>query len=311
MNPKSVRRIALIGFGEVGGIFGQALAAAGFNVGMTDILLRDNGSREGMIAKARRAKVEAHDSLRSAICSAELIISAVTALAAADVASEAAAALSAGQVFLEMNSVSPEKKREIARVIGTSQATFIEAAVMAPVHPQGIKVPMLLGGSDASQVATMLGSIGMNAKAVSDRIGVASAIKMCRSVIVKGLEALAVESMFAARQYGAEQEVLASLAASYPEMGWKDKLPNYLISRVAQHGRRRAAEMREVAGTLREVGLDPWMALATAKRQDWLVTEMTKQDIPYSDGSFSWIELADRIATAQESAASVKSEGQS
>jgi 3-hydroxyisobutyrate dehydrogenase-like beta-hydroxyacid dehydrogenase len=311
MNPKSVRRIGLIGFGEVGGIFGQDLAAAGFHVGITDILLRDDGSRERMLEKARRAKVEVHDSLQSAICSADLIISAVTALAAADVANEAAAALSAGQVFLDMNSVSPEKKREIARVIGMSKATFVEAAAMAPVHPQGIKVPMLLGGSDASQVAAMLGSIGMNAKAVSDRIGVASAIKMCRSVIVKGLEALAVESMFAARQYGAEQEVLASLAASYPEMGWKDKLPDYLISRVAQHGRRRAAEMREVAGTLGEVGLDPWMALATAKRQDWLVTEMTKRDIPYSGGSFSWIELADRIAAAQESAVSVRSEDQS
>jgi 3-hydroxyisobutyrate dehydrogenase-like beta-hydroxyacid dehydrogenase len=158
---------------------------------------------------------------------------------------------------------------------------------------------MLLAGTDAADAAKLLRWIGMNATHVSDRIGVASAIKMCRSIIVKGLESLVVESLFAARSQGAEDAVLASLAATYPQMGWTDRLPDYLVSRVAEHGRRRAAEMREAAQMLKGVGFDPWMALATAERQDWLVDEMAARDLAYrADEPFSWRALADRILNA-------------
>jgi 3-hydroxyisobutyrate dehydrogenase-like beta-hydroxyacid dehydrogenase len=295
MNPKPIRRIAIIGFGEAGGIFALDFAARGLEVRITDILLRERGSRDAVLQKAREANVAAHDSPENAIADADLVISAVTSCASTDAASEAALSLRAGQIYLDINSVSPHKKREIARVIETSNAKFVEAAVMAPVPPQRLKVPMLLGGVDAPETAERLVSLGMTAKAVSDRIGVASAIKMCRSVLIKGIEALTVECLFAARRYGAEQEVLASLAATYPEMGWTSELPNYLVSRVAQHGRRRAAEMREVAETLKDVEMDPCMAVATADRQDWLVDQMGKARISYEQRSFSWSALADSI----------------
>jgi 3-hydroxyisobutyrate dehydrogenase-like beta-hydroxyacid dehydrogenase len=167
---------------------------------------------------------------------------------------------------------------------------------MAPVPPQRLKVPMLLGGARAAQLAPALQALGMNATAISGQIGVASAVKMCRSVMIKGLEALAVESMLAARRFGAEKEVLASLQGTFPHMGWEEKLPDYLISRVAEHGRRRAAEMREVAHTLSEVGLKPIMAQATAERQDWLIDVMSANGIPYAHGEeFSWRRLADAL----------------
>jgi 3-hydroxyisobutyrate dehydrogenase-like beta-hydroxyacid dehydrogenase len=300
MNPNPIRRIAIIGFGEAGGIFGLDFAERGLEVSITDILLRERECREAMLQKAQRANVSAHDSLQAAVRDADLVISAITSSASTDAAGEAAEFLSAGQIYLDINSVSPEKKREIARVIETSNARFVEAAVMAPVPPQRLKVPMLLGGAWAAEAAEMLSSIGMSAKAVSDRIGVASAIKMCRSVLMKGLEALTVECLFAARRYGAEEEVLASLAASYPEMGWTNELPNYLVSRVAQHGRRRAAEMREVAETLNDVQLEPCMALATAERQNWLVDQMRKSKISYEHESFSWTALADSIHSELE-----------
>jgi 3-hydroxyisobutyrate dehydrogenase-like beta-hydroxyacid dehydrogenase len=212
-----------------------------------------------------------------------------------------------------MNSVSPETKREMAKILEPSDAIFIEAAVMAPVSPQRLKVPMLLGGAEAEPVAARLRSIGMNATAISDRIGVASAVKMCRSVIIKGIEAVCVESLFAARRYGAEKEVLASLAATYPHMGWDGPLPDYVISRVAEHGRRRAAEMREAAETLRNIGLEPLTALATAERQDWLVQEMAERDISVRPGEpFSWQQLADAIGKtsfADENQLALKSKG--
>jgi 3-hydroxyisobutyrate dehydrogenase-like beta-hydroxyacid dehydrogenase len=303
MNEIPVRQVALIGFGEVGGIFGRDLAAAGVGVAVFDILFNSVQSRASMIAKAKNANVAACDTLEEAIRGADLVISAVTSSAATGVAKEAAIALRGGQTYLDINSVSPETKREIARILEPSNVIFIEAAVMAPVSPQRLKVPMLLGGDEAEPVGARLRSIGMNVTPISKRIGVASAVKMCRSVIIKGIEALAVESLFAARRYGAEKEVLSSLAATYPQMGWDGALPDYLVSRVAEHGRRRAAEMREAAETLRNIGLEPLTAMATAERQDWLAQEMAEREITFRAGvPFSWQQLADAIGKASVAA---------
>ena len=299
MEGNSIQGITLIGFGEVGGIFGTDFAAAGFAVSTFDVLLNAESSRSSMIARAKQANVRAHDALEDAVRSADLVISSVTASSAKVVAASAAPFLRAGQIYLDLNSVSPDTKREIARTLGESPALFVEAAVMAPVSPQRTKVPILLGGPHAASAARQLQEIGMNAKPISDQIGVASAIKMCRSIIVKGLEAITLESMFTARRYGAEKQVLESLAATYPDMGWNGALPDYLISRVAEHGKRRAAEMREAAQAVADAGLEPVTALATAKRQDWLAQTIAEFSLPIAKGdNFSWQELADAIAKA-------------
>jgi 3-hydroxyisobutyrate dehydrogenase-like beta-hydroxyacid dehydrogenase len=299
MDGNPIRQIALIGFGEVGGIFGKDFAAAILKISMYDILLNAQPSRSAMLAKADDAKVRAADTLEDAIRGADLVISAVTASSASEVAGNAARFLRGGQTYLDLNSVSPDTKREIARTLSTTPAIFVEAAVMAPVAPQRVKVPMLLGGPAAQVAAERLQQIGMNVKPISDRVGVASAIKMCRSIIIKGLEAITLESMFTARRYGAEQHVLASLAATYPGMGWDGPLADYLISRVAEHGKRRAAEMREAAQAIADAGLEPLTALATAQRQDWLAQAITELGLSVPKGeNFGWQELADAIAEA-------------
>jgi len=299
MDANPIRHIALIGFGEVGGIFGQDFAKAGLGVSAFDILVNAELSRSALLKKAENAKVRACDSLENAILGADLVISAVTASSAADAAGSAAPFLTSGQTYLDINSVSPDTKREIARVVSGSPATFVEAAVMAPVPPQRLKVPMLLGGASAVQAAARLAAIGMKGKAISEQIGVASAIKMCRSIIIKGLEAITLESMFTARRYGAEKQVLESLAATYPGLGWDGTLPDYLISRIAEHGKRRAAEMHEAAQAVADAGLDPLMALATAERQDWLARTIAEFSVPVAKGeAFAWQELADMIAEA-------------
>jgi 3-hydroxyisobutyrate dehydrogenase-like beta-hydroxyacid dehydrogenase len=311
MDHNPIRQIALIGFGEVGGIFGSDFAGAGLRVSIFDILLNWEPARSETLAKAKNAKVHASDTLQEALQSADLIISAVTASSAAAVAGSAAPFLRAGQIYLDINSVSPDTKLEIARTLNESPVTFVEAAVMAAVSPQRLKVPMLLGGAYAATAAERLQAIGMNVKPISDRIGVASAIKMCRSIIIKGLEAITVESMFTARRYGAEKQVLDSLAATYPDMGWSGALPDYLISRVAEHGKRRAAEMREAAQAVADAGLEPLTALATAQRQDWLAQVIAEHSLAVPKGeAFAWQELADAIARAaspqEKSSAGIK-----
>lgn len=292
-----LQSFALIGFGEAGSILGEDLAAAGRTVAVYDILLDSPAGREPMIERARRAHVRAADTFEDAVAGMQVVISAVTASASAEVAAKAARSLRPGQVLLDINSVSPAKKLSNAALVEAVGADYVEAAVMAPVPPQRLRVPMLLGGKRAGTLAAELRAVGLNTIALSDQIGVASAVKMCRSIVIKGLEALAVESMLAARRLGAEREVLESLHGTFPSMGWTDKLPDYLVSRVAEHGRRRAAEMREVARTLEDVDVQPTMALATAERQDWLSDAMQARGLNYSSlgAPFSWRELVDAL----------------
>jgi 3-hydroxyisobutyrate dehydrogenase-like beta-hydroxyacid dehydrogenase len=292
-----LQRFALIGFGEAGSILAEDLVASGRDVAMFDILLDSPASRARMREKARRAHVRVADTFEDAVTGVQVVISAVTASSSADVAAKAAKTLRRGQVLLDINSVSPAKKLANAALVEAAGADYVEAAVMAPVPPQRLRVPMLLGGKRAGTLADELRSVGMNTTALSEQIGVASAVKMCRSVVIKGLEALTLESMLAARRFGAEREVLESLNGTFPSMGWTGKLPDYLVSRAAEHGRRRAAEMREVARTLEDVEVEPTMALATAARQDGLIDAMTAKGLSYSTlGSpFSWVDLVDAL----------------
>ena len=308
-NPHAISRIAIIGFGEVGGIFGADFAKAGIAVSVFDILLACEPHRQKMLSKARSSGVKAEDNLRDCIRNADLVISAVTASSALQVAQDAAPLLHRDQIFLDINSVSPETKRKASACIeinaAKSGAHFVEAAVMAAVPAKRLQVPMLLGGRHAFATSESLRSVGMNAKALSDQVGIASAVKMCRSVMIKGLEALAVECLFAARQYGAEDPVLESLATTYPSMGWDDRLPDYLISRVAEHGQRRAAELREVAQTLQEVAVEPTMALGAALRQEQVARQIVERNFPLKGaGPFSWRQLADALLSRRRNPSS-------
>jgi len=288
--------IALIGFGEAGALLAQGCVQAGGKVGTYDIKVHDAALRPALAERANALGVALHDSLESALGGADFVISAVTASSARVAAEAAAEFLRPGQYFMDINSVSPATKEQDRDAVERSGAFYVESAVMAPVPPYGLKVPMLLGGQQAAALSESLNALGFQTRAVATRVGVASAIKMCRSVMIKGLEALTVECMTAARRYGAEQEVLASLAETFPSMGWTENLPNYLISRVAEHGRRRAAEMREVVETLQDASVDPLMASATAQLQDAFVDRMQELGIPYPAGEkFVWPGFVDAL----------------
>ncbi len=271
--PIDPRRIALIGFGEVGTTFAAGFLATGLHDIATYDILLDNSERGAALReKARAMGVEAAPTAEAAAAGAQVVISAVTAASAFAVASAAADYLRPGQFFLDINSVSPETKRADAAALERSGAHYVEAAVMAPVAPYGLAVPMLLGGTNAAALAAILTPAGMRMEPVATAIGEASAIKMCRSVMIKGIEALAVECFMTARRYGVEDRIVASLDETFKPLQW-EKLAGYLIERVVRHGRRRAAEMREAADTVASIGLEPLMTAATAARQDWVADQ--------------------------------------
>lgn len=266
-----LQRIGLIGYGEVGKTFGVGLHAQVEAIAAWDLqfVSADTGVVAAQRAHAADAGVHVCDAMGALCAGADLLISAVTASNTLAVAHEAAAHLRAGTVFLDLNSASPATKQQAAAAIDAAGGRYVEAGVMTSVPPYGIRVPMLLGGAGAAELAPVLAGWGMNATVVSDRLGVASAIKMCRSVMIKGLEALVIESYTTARRYGVEEHMIPTLQETFPGIDWQ-QVGGYFFSRVVQHGQRRAEEMRESANTVREAGFEPFMAAAIAGKQQFV-----------------------------------------
>lgn len=283
--------VALVGFGEVGGILAQELRAKNIAVSAFDLRVT-----LAMAQKAAACGAHLTSTLAQALEGATLVFSAVTAANTLGVAQQCAPLLRPGQTFLDLNSAAPNTKRAAAEAINASGAVYVEVAVMAPVPPKRLETPLLLGGNHAVALSAQLNALGFNSQVYSAHIGEASAIKMCRSVMIKGLEALTTECLLAARRYGVEQPVLDSLHASFPSLGWDQQLPHYLISRVAEHGKRRAEEMREVVQTLRDVGIEPHQSLATVATQQGLVDAMSAQTLTYAELTpFVWQTALDKI----------------
>ncbi|HMN74857.1 MAG TPA: DUF1932 domain-containing protein [Burkholderiaceae bacterium] len=297
-------QVGLVGYGEVGRILAEDLRRQRAAVRAYDTkldlgqgaALRDHAAVHGVRLAATHAELAA---------GADLIVSAVTASQAVPVAQACAPAVKKGAWFLDFNSASPGAKQRAAALIDAAGGRYVEGAVMTSVPPYRIKVPLLLGGPQAAALAPHLAALGFAPKVASEKLGVASATKMCRSVMIKGLEAMVIESFTAARAYGVEDAVLASLAETFPGIDW-EKQGAYFFQRVIEHGRRRAEEVREVAETVREAGLTPWSASGTAERQAW-IADLADAGVFGARGtagfarSADWRTEADRILATKPS----------
>ena len=249
------RIIASIGFGEAG----QAFARPG---------IRTYDRKGAALADAYSATgVTGCATPQAALTDAETIFSLVTADQALPAACEYAPLLAPSALWLDMNSVAPDTKRAAAQAITAAGGRYVDVAVMAPVLPARLSVPLLLAGPDAAAAEAVLRDHGFTNVAIAGPpIGAASSIKMIRSVMVKGLEALTAECVLAAERAGVRDAVIASLDASWKPQGWETRI-DYNLDRMLAHGLRRAAEMEEVAVTLEALGVDPAMTRGTIRRQ--------------------------------------------
>lgn len=252
-----------IGFGEAARAFadGPADACA------YDRKMDGHETRSGKMAECAASGVRPCGSNREAVTGSRVILSLVTAGQALAAAAESAQAIAPGALFLDMNSVAPSTKRAAAAEIERAGARYVDVAVMSPVHPLRLGVPLLVAGPHAAAGADALGRLGFgDVRQVGGEVGRASAIKMVRSVLVKGLEALTAECLLAAEAAGVRGEVLSSLEASWPGADWEGRI-DYNLDRMMVHGLRRAEEMDEVVGTLEDLGTGSVMSRATAERQ--------------------------------------------
>jgi 3-hydroxyisobutyrate dehydrogenase-like beta-hydroxyacid dehydrogenase len=290
-------RVGLVGYGEVGRILAEDLRKQGVAVAAYDVKL-GTAADEPIRRHASQHDVSLAGSHGALASQADFIVSAVTASQTVAVAESCAPAVRSRAFYLDFNSASPGAKITAAdRVVGGG-GRYVEAAVMTAIAPYRIRVPLLLGGPSAAALQPLLEALGFDAAVASERLGVASATKMCRSVIVKGLEAMVIESFTAARAYGVEDQVLASLAETFPGIDW-EKQGGYFFQRVIQHGRRRVEEMREAARTVQEAGLEPWSAAGTAERQAWVADLAAAGVFASSDAPHGgWRQQADRLLDA-------------
>jgi len=268
-------RILLLGFGEVGqALFDELELGGQCRLETFDIRFDDPAS--GPSLAAARKGLSRHQTLTSAMKAAAgsdqlgMILCAVTAARDLEAAAQCAAIIPPGTLYADLNSASPGVKQQAAATINDSGGCYVEVAVMSPIHPKRLASPMLLGGSHAGEFSERAQGLGFSNCTVhcAEQIGAASATKMCRSVVIKGMEALLTESLLAARHYGVEQGVLESLSNLLPAKDWQ-ALAQYMISRSIEHGGRRAEEMREVVKTVQDAGVDPWMSAACVDRQAW------------------------------------------
>lgn len=301
MEDFSKWRIGVIGFGEVGKTFAkgwrdQVNSDSGMKVWDLKLSAAYDQSdvHQAELVRAKEMGVLAVSNCAELVQGVNLIVSCVTASNTLAVAEEVSQTIQPGQFFIDLNSASPGTKQACAALIDAKGAFYVEAGVMTSVPPYGIKVPMLLGGKKAEYLASVIQSYGGDAKAVSEKLGVASAIKMCRSIMIKGLESLVIESYTTARHYGVEEAMLATLKETMPGIDWVEQ-GAYLFSRVVQHGKRRAEEMRESAVTVAETGATPFMAKAIAEKQDW-VAQLARQGVfSETNAKSPWQDYADAL----------------
>ena len=265
MTRRNTPRVSFIGFGEAG----QAIASGLRETGIERIVAWDILFPEAAGARLKSAGesigVRLANSAADAVAESDMIISAVTAASSLEAARSVEPHLKGAPYYLDINSVSPGRKRATAKLLG-ERARYVDVAVIAPIHPLRHKTPLLIAGPYAEAISPLLNELEMKLSVVGANTGHAAAIKMIRSVMIKGIEALTLECFLAASRAGVLDEVTASLKNNYPSLEWS-KIAEYNLERMASHGERRAAEMEESAATLRELGLDPLMVDSTVKRQ--------------------------------------------
>ena len=276
MPLRNTPRLCFIGFGEAG----QAIASGLREAGVTSIAAWDILFPEGEGAKLKQAGEQIGARLATsaadAVANSDIIVAAVTAASSLEAARSVAPHISGNPYYLDINSVSPGRKQETARLLDGA-ARYVDVAILAPIHPKRHRTPLLLAGPHAQAVLPLLvDELEMQGAIASDQVGAAAALKMIRSVMIKGIEALTAECFLAAQRAGITDEVAASLKNNYPQLDWP-KVIAYNLERMASHGIRRADEMEQVAVTLAELGIAPRMTEATVARQRQM-GELGKQD---------------------------------
>lgn len=260
-----------IGFGEAAYHIASGLREAGLaQIFAYDVMADDPVTGPKIRQRLDAADVTGAASLQELIRASRFILCATSAKVAVRIAEEAARHLTADHVYVDLNSGSPRLKQQIAGIVAASGARFVDGAVMESVPPHRHKVPILASGNGAADFLSAFEPYGMNITVIEGEAGSSSAVKMVRSIFMKGFTALLLETLAAAHRSGIEEEIMASIGRSLTSRPFEEYV-NLLLTRTAIHAERRVTEMSEVMETLAELELDDTMSKATRNKLQSLV----------------------------------------
>jgi 3-hydroxyisobutyrate dehydrogenase-like beta-hydroxyacid dehydrogenase len=262
-------RIGFVGFGEAARVF-----AGGLRGRVASVVAFCRGARNSppytpeFRADAERLGVRLVDSTEALAREANVIVSAVATAAAGPVAEDVARFLGPGHLFVDINAAPPGVKETMASVVTAQGARFVDAELMGAASLYGFAVPLYVSGDGAEAFAALLGPLGLRITRVPGAASAAAMLKMIRSVVTKGMEAVIVEAMFAAFRAGVAREAFAAVTEPMDALRFSDFATMCLTSDPI-HAERRAEEMKQVAEVVRALGVEPIMTESARRRLEW------------------------------------------
>ncbi|MDX9872482.1 MAG: DUF1932 domain-containing protein [Clostridia bacterium] len=268
------KSLGFIGLGEAAFNMAKGLKKEGFPVIFAYDKFWNIEPQAALIKKrADEAGVVLAPTLEEMLKHSGFIMSAVSANLALPLAEAAAPYLTAGQIYIDLNAASPMTKEKVSATVHSAGAFFTDAAVMGPVPNYGHKVPILACGNGAQIFHDIFKPYGMDITYIGEKAGSASALKMFRSIFMKGFVMLLVESALAGHRYGVEDEVMASIVETLESEESVAALINGLMCRGVVHSERREHEMDEVIATMQELQMDSIMSKAAKEKLRWCTNQ--------------------------------------
>ncbi len=258
MQPVESIAVRFLGFGEAASLFAAGLARAGLNdLAAYDIAVH-GGPGEALLRERAATTGTALMSDRAGFCDASWVFAMVQPGVAEQAARETAPYLRPGAFYVDFSSASPKRKQAAAASVTAHGGRYVDAGIIGSVPASGHRVPIFASGPDAATFRDVFAPYGMDITVAGDVVGAAAGIKLVRSVLAKGLEALYVEALVAARRSGVGDEVLDSFCAFLDARPAHATAALLLQSHVV-HAARRAEEAAMSRDLVIEAGLDPVM----------------------------------------------------
>ena len=296
-------QLAFIGFGEAGAAFMRGLGRRTEGARVYDPRLCDPVQRERVSCEFEHLRI--CRSAAAAVSGADGIFSLVTADLAVS-AANSIGPLRNTPLYFDCNSCAPESKREAAAAVAGFGGRYVDVAVMAPVVKSGVRTPLLASGPHAAEAARFLTQAGMKVRALDADIGAAAAVKLLRSIVVKGMQALVTEAALAARSEELDDEFLRTIADFMPEIDWRERIA-FNLSRMIEHGERRVEEMQAAVAMLQSTGLPSDMSLAAIHWERRIAGLKLSKETPAAERIELLLALLrDRNEAADEAAPSTK-----
>ena len=246
-----VNTVAIMSPGDMGHAVGQVLSESGI-----DVITCTDGRSQRTKNLAEMAGLRQVATLEDMVIQADLVLSIMVPSKAMSFVREISPHFESSKTptnFADCNAVSPQSALAMAEVINQAGGKFIDGGIIGTAPTKGDTPRFYVSGPDASLVMELDGR-GIIVKAIGNKVGQASGIKMCYAALTKGTNTLHVALLTAASRMGLTDDLRKEF-----EFSQKSHLAAMEkgISRLPANAHRWIGEMEEIAATFENLGVTP------------------------------------------------------